>query len=89
MTTVTNVHPNSMLRVWVHHSYNEQSGTFNSYWYVGHLEGDGYNYREEVSRKVSMQDGAKAQVTLEGSESESQNHKSIIVPNTSESWRLT
>jgi hypothetical protein len=30
-----------------------------------------------------MQDGAMAQVMLVGSESESQNHKSIIVSNTS------
>jgi hypothetical protein len=41
-TTVTNVHPNSMLGVWAYHSYNKWNGTFNGYWYVGHLEGDGY-----------------------------------------------
>jgi hypothetical protein len=42
MTTVTNVHPNSTLGVWAYHSYNEQNRTFSGYWYVGHLEGDGY-----------------------------------------------
>jgi hypothetical protein len=81
--TATNIHPNSMLGMWAYHSYDEWNGTFNGYWYVGHLEGDSYNYREEVSRKVSTQDGVEAQVTLEGSGSESQNHKSIIVSNTS------
>jgi hypothetical protein len=74
-TTITNVHPNSTLGVWAHHSYNKWNGTFNGYWYVGHLEGNGYNNREEVSRKVLMQDGTEAQVMLEDSESESQNHK--------------
>jgi hypothetical protein len=72
---VTNVHPNSTLRVWAHHSYNKQNRTFDGYWYSSHLGGNSYNYRKEVSRKVSTQDGAEAQVTLEGSESESQNHK--------------
>jgi hypothetical protein len=75
---VTNVHPNSTLGVWAHHSYNEWNGTFDGYWYVSHLEGNGYNYREKVSRKVSMRDGTEAQVMLEGSESDSQNHKLIL-----------
>jgi hypothetical protein len=45
MTTVTNIHPNSTLRVWVNHSYNEWNRTFEGYWYTSHLEGDGCTLR--------------------------------------------
>jgi hypothetical protein len=31
MTMVTNIHPNSTLRVWAHHSYNKWNRTFNGY----------------------------------------------------------
>jgi hypothetical protein len=54
-----------------------------------HLEGDSYSCEGNVSKKVSMRDGVEAQVTLKDSEAESQNHKSIIVLNTSRSKGLT
>jgi hypothetical protein len=78
-----------MLGVWAYHSYNKRNGTFNGYWYVGHLEGNGYKLQKEWVKEVSMRNGTVAQVTLMGSESESQNHKLDWVHNTSQSTMLT